>query len=470
MTASIFCAISKLPRRNLRPSCFSFHSYVAEPAHPIPGKKPRYVSVEEAVSTIKSGDNVYLHSMAATPKTAIKAMVDHGVNNKLQNVTCHNSLLLCDDLGSPKCQGVFRSNSVFVGEGLRGAVSEGRADFTPIFLQDSPQLFARKLIPLDIAIVHVSPRDKHGYHSLGVTVEAARAALTSAKLIIGQVNPLMPRTQGDALVHESHFDYLFECTEQLSELGSKQTTDDEKTIGKLIAENLIEDGATLQMGIGGIPDAVLAQLTGHKDLGIHTEMFSDGIIDLVKSGAISNAKKQVEKGKMVSTFVLGSRKLYDFVDDNPLITMRTCDYTNRESIITQNPKVTAINSCIEIDLVGNVVSDSIGTKVFSGFGGQVDFLRAAAMGQDGRGKPILAMSSATKKGKSKIVPWLSEGANVTATRAHVHYVVTEHGIAFLHGKNYRQRAHAMLAIAHPKHRESLEKLAYQRLGCMPSAD
>ncbi|KAI1283760.1 4-hydroxybutyrate coenzyme A transferase [Halotydeus destructor] len=427
MKASVLRAISKLPPKHPRPSSSSFHSYAAEPAHPLPKRKPRYVSVEEAVSIIKSGDNVYLQSMAATPKTAIKAMIDHGVSNKLQRVTCHNTFLFCDDLGSPECQGVFRSNSLFVGDGLRSAVSQGRGDFVPVFAQDVPQLIERKLMPLDVVIAHVSPRNQHGYHSLGLSAESLPAAIANAKFIIGQVNPLMPWTHGDTVVHESHFDYLCQCTEQLSELSSKAITEDDNAIGKLIADNLVEDGATLQLGIGGISDAVLSHLAGHKDLGVHSDMFGDGVVDLIQNGAISNSKKN-------------------------------------------NPKVTAINSCIEIDLVGNVVSDSIGTKVFSGFGGQVDFLRAAAMGQDGRGKPILAMSSATKKGKSKIVPWLSEGANVTATRAHVHYVVTEHGIAFLHGKNYRQRAHAMLAIAHPEHRESLEKLAYQRLGCMPSAD
>lgn len=250
----------------------------------------------------------------------------------------------------------------------------------------------------------------------------------------------------------------------------KKLSDVEKAIGKHIAQNLVEDGATLQMGIGSIPDAVLAQLNNHKDLGIHSEMFSDGVVDLFHLGCITNRFKKIEPGKIMASFIIGSKKLYDFADDNPFLTMRTIDFVNKEFVIAQNPKVTAINSCIEIDLVGQVCSDTIGTRVYSGFGGQVDFLRGAALALDGLGKPVLAMPSTTSRGESKIVPVLKEGAGVVTTRAHAHYIVTEYGIAYLFGKSIRQRAHALIQIAHPDHRESLERAAFKRLKCMPTAD
>jgi acyl-CoA hydrolase len=319
-------------------------------------------------------------------------------------------------------------------------------------------------------MVQVTPADKHGYHSLGTSVDCTRAGIQASKYIIGQVNSKMPRTQGDALVHTSHFDALVEGHGELPEHKAKPLTDVEKAIGKHIAENLVEDGATMQMGIGAIPDAVLAQCNNHKDLGVHSEMFSDGVVDLVERGVITNNKKVIEQGKIVSSFIIGTKKLFDFADDNPFLTMRVIDFVNKEFVIAQNPKVTAINSCIEVDIVGNVCSDSIGTRVYSGFGGQVDFIRGAALGLDGKGKPILAMPSTTSRGESKIVNTLKVGAGVTTTRAHAHYIVTEYGIAFLFGKNIRQRAHALIQIAHPDHRESLEKQAFERLKCMPSAD
>ncbi|RWS20112.1 4-hydroxybutyrate coenzyme A transferase-like protein, partial [Leptotrombidium deliense] len=337
----------------------------------------------------------------------------------------------------------------------------------------------------DVSLVQVSPADKHGYHSLGTSVDCVKAALMHSKHIIGQVNSRMPRTYGDAIVHESHFDTLVEANMELPEHKSKALTDVEKAIGKHIAENLVENGATMQMGIGAIPDAVLAQCANHKDLGVHSEMFSDGVVDLVEKGVISNRFKKIEPGRILASFTIGTRKLFDFMDDNPFLVMRTIDYVNKEFIIAQNPIVTAINSCIEVDIVGQVCSDSIGTRVYSGkniskskgdkvsfvgFGGQVDFLRGAALGLDGRGKPILAMPSTTNKGESKIVPFLKQGAGVVTTRAHAHYIVTEYGIAFLFGKNYRQRAHALINIAHPDHREMLEKAAFERLKCMPSSD
>lgn len=374
------------------------------------------------------------------------------------------------EYNDPEFKDIFRSNSLFTGANCRKAIEEGRADFTPIFLGDIPQLFYKGIIKPDVALVQVTPADKHGFHSLGSSVDCTRAAIMHAKYIVGQVNTRLPRTQGDALIHKSHFDALVEADMELPEHKAKPLTDIEKAIGKHIAENLVEDGATMQMGIGAIPDAVLSQCAHHKNLGVHSEMFSDGVVELVEKGVITNNNKKLETGKIVSSFIIGSRKLFDFADDNPFLTMRRIDWVNAESVIAQNPKVTAVNSCIEVDIVGNVCSDSIGTRVYSGFGGQVDFLRGAALGHDGKGKPILAMPSTTNKGISKIVPTLKTGASVTSTRAHVHYIVTEHGIAYLFGKNIRQRAHALIQIAHPDHREALEKAAFERLKCMPSAD
>lgn len=407
--------------------------------------------------------------MAATPKLAISTLTNLAISKNLKGIKLHHLIIEGQaEFARPEHKELFRSNSFFTGVPLRKAVQSGLADFTPIFLQDVPLLFRRKILELDAAVVHVTPADKHGYHSLGASVDCTREALINAKLIIGQVNKKVPRTQGDALVHCTHFDALFESDEELSELPPKPLSKEEQEIGRLIATQLVDDGATLQLGIGGIPDAVCEQLANHKDLGVHSEMFSDGIVDLVRTGAITNARKKIETGRFLASFCIGTRKLFDWMDDNPSLAMKTCDYVNRETIICQNPKVTAINACIEIDLIGNVCSDSIGSKQISGFGGQVDFLRAAAMSADGLGRPILAMTSLTNRGESKIVPTLKGGASVTSTRAHAQYIVTEYGIAQLFGKSYRQRAFALIQIAHPSKREELEKAAYERLGVMPS--
>ncbi|KAK7019663.1 hypothetical protein SK128_008263 [Halocaridina rubra] len=314
----------------------------------------------------------------------------------------------------------------------------------------------------------VSPPDKHGFCSLGTSVDCARAAVQNAKYIIGQVNPCMPRTFGDGVIHKSHFDAMVDGIENLPEHKPKARSDVENQIGKLIADNLVVNGATIQMGIGNIPDAVLASLKNHKDLGIHSEMFSDGVVDLVEAGCITNTHKSFQPGKIVGSFIVGTRRLFDFVDNNPFVTMCDVAVVNSIPVIASNPKVTAINSCIEVDLTGQVVSDSIGTKMYSGVGGQVDFIRAAAVCRDGLGKPILAMPSTTSRGDSKIVPFLKQGGGVVTTRAHLHYLVTEWGIANLFGKNLRQRAYELIQIAHPDHRESLEKAAFERLKCMPS--
>jgi len=476
MTTNLFTAANSLTRncrtKEITLNTFkrSLYSYCNEPAHPL-NKEPRWMSAEESMQFVKSGDTVFIQGAAATPRVLVPALAEHGKKNGLKGVKVHH--IHTEGPGEyldPDCEGIFRSNSLFTAANCRKPIAEGRADFTPIFLGDIPQLFFRGIIKPKVSLVQVTPADQHGYHSLGTSVDVVRAALQHSEYIIGQVNPRVPRTQGDALVHTSHFDALVRGELDLPEHQPPKLGDVENAIGKHIAENLVEDGATLQMGIGAIPDAVLAQLKGHKDMGVHSEMFSDGLVELVKSGAVTNRLKKICPGRILASFAVGTRSLYDFMNDNPFLVMKTIDYVNKEFNIAQNPKVTAINSCIEVDLVGQVCSDSIGTRVFSGFGGQVDFIRGAALSMDGKGKPILAMPSTTKRGESKIVPFLKEGAGVVSTRAHVHYIVTEYGIAELFGRNYRQRAHALIRIAHPDHRASLEKAAYDRLKCMPSPD
>jgi acyl-CoA hydrolase len=314
-------------------------------------------------------------------------------------------------------------------------------------------------MPLDVAMVQVSPPDRHGYCSLGVSVDVSRAAVQSAKHVIAQVNPQMPRTHGDGLIHFSQFDAMVESNVPLYEHGHPALSQVELAIGRHCA-GLVEDGATIQMGIGAIPDAVLAALTGHKRLGIHTEMFSDGLIDLVKRGVVTGQDKKNHPGKIVSSFVMGTRKLYDFVDDNPLVVLLDIAYVNDTAVIRRNPKVTAINSAIEIDLTGQVCADSIGTRQYSGVGGQMDFIRGASLSEGG--KPVIALPSVTSRGESRITPCLKQGAGVVTTRAHVQYVVTEYGVAYLYGKNLRQRAAALIEIAHPDHRARLEEEAFRR--------
>ncbi|XP_076365197.1 succinyl-CoA:acetate/propanoyl-CoA:succinate CoA transferase-like [Tachypleus tridentatus] len=446
----------------------TFYGYSKEPFQPL-NREPKWMSAEEAVQIIKSGDTVFLQGIAATPRKLVPAMVEHAKKEKLKNITvCHIHTEGAAEYNHPDCEGIFRSNSFFVGGNCREAINSGRGDFVPIFLGEIPFLFHREIVKPDVALVQVTPPDNHGYCSLGSSVDCTRAAVQHSKVIIGQVNPRLPRTFGDGLIHKSHFDALVEGQLELPELKPPKLTDVEVTIGKLIADNLVVDGATLQMGIGSIPDAVLASLKGHKDLGVHSEMFSDGVVDLVESGCITNHQKKIQPGKIVGSLTFGTRRFYDFMDNNPFIMMMGAEYVNSIPVIASNPKVTAINSCIEIDLTGQVVSDSIGTRIYSGFGGQVDFLRGAAVCHDGLGKPILAMPSLSSKGDSKITPFIKQGAGVVTTRAHVHYVMTEYGIAFLFGKNIRQRAHALIEIAHPTHRESLEKAAFERLKCMPS--
>ncbi|PAA91586.1 hypothetical protein BOX15_Mlig005438g1 [Macrostomum lignano] len=443
-----------------------------EPFHPIPGRNPEWLNGQQAFERhLDSAQHIFIHGGAATPNHLIDNMVNVAQEKKLKDIKLmHIHTEGPAKYNEPEYEGIFRSNSLFTSSNCRKAIQDGRADFTPIFLSEIPLLFRRNHIKLDMALIMVTPPDRHGFCSLGPSVDCTRAAIQNARVIIAQVNPKSPRTRGDAYIHSSHVDCFVHMPENLQEMPARSIDEAEVAIGKQIAQNLVENGATLQMGIGSIPDAVLAELGSHKDLGVHSEMFSDGIVDLTQTGAITNARKKIKPGKIVSGFVIGSNKVFNFINDNPFVELCDIQFTNRTAIICENPQVTAINSCIEVDLTGQVVSDSIGPRIYSGVGGQIDFIRGAALCTDGRGKPIIALQSATKKGVSKITPFIKEGAGVVTTRAHVHYIVTEHGIAQLWGKNLRQRAYHLIQIAHPDHRKSLEEAAFKRLKCMPSPD
>ena len=423
----------------------------------------RIVDVETAAGAVASGQRVFVHSVAAAPQRLLAALTARA--GELRDVElCHLHTEGPAPYAAPGMGGSFRTNAFFVGANVREAVASGEADYVPVFLSEVPALFRRGLMPLDVALVQVSPPDRHGFCTLGVSVDASRAAVETARLVVAEVNPRMPRTHGDALVHASRIALGVEVEYELPERRPGPLTEVERAIGAHVAA-LVEDGATLQLGIGSIPDAVLAGLTGHRDLGIHSEMFSDGVVDLVERGVITNLHKRSHPGKLVAAFVLGTRRLYDFVDDNPQVVKLGADYVNDTATIRRNPKVTAINSAIEIDITGQVVADSIGTRQFSGVGGQMDFIRGAALSPGG--KPILALPATTKRGESRIVALLREGAGVVSTRAHVHWIVTEFGAAYLHGRNLRQRARALIDVAHPDHREALERAAAARFGRLP---
>ncbi len=416
---------------------------------------PQYTTPEAAVSCIKSGHRVFIHTAAAAPQRLIQAMV--GRADELENVELiHLHTEGPAPYTNPEYAGTFFTNALFIGANVRSAISTERAGYIPVFLSETPLLFRRGLLPVDVAMLTVSPPDEKGWCSLGVSVDTSHAAAQMAKCLIAEVNPNMPRTHGDSFIHVSRFDHLVESDTPIFEAIAPPPTPEERRIGELIA-GLIEDGATLQMGIGSIPNAVLASLTNHQHLGIHTEMFSDGVIDLVEKGVITGEMKKHLPGKITSTFLMGSRRLYDFVDDNPQVQMMEASYTNDTTIILQNPKVTAINSAIEVDLTGQVCADSIGPRMFSGVGGQMDFIRGASLSEGG--KPIIAMTSTTRRGVSKIVPSLKMGAGVVTTRAHVHYVVTEYGVVNLYGKNLQERARLLISIAHPDHRDELMREA-----------
>lgn len=424
-----------------------------------------YHSAQEALSVIQSGMRVFVQGSAQTPLYLLRELAKEAprLNDvELVFITVQGDITV----DKPEYEGIFNINCMFVSESVRKAVNEGRADFIPVFLSDIPDLFKKGYLPIDVALVQVSPPDRHGYCSLGVSVDIARSAVNTAKYIIAQVNPNVPRTHGDSLVHTDRFTHLVYSDEPLPQVdyGSK-VAEDELRIGELIAE-MIDDGSTLQMGIGTIPDAVLKALTNHKHLGVHTEMCSDGIIELVERDVIDNTKKRIHPYKTVTGFAVGTRRLYDYVHDNPAFVFLDIDYVNDPHVIRRNPKVVAINSAIEVDLTGQVCADSIGTMQYSGIGGQMDFMRGAALSEGG--KPIIALTSRTKKGISRIVPFLKPGAGVVTTRGHVHYVVTEYGVAHLYGKNLRQRAKALVEIAHPDDREVLERACFERFKHFPT--
>ena len=421
--------------------------------------KKKLCTPEEATSVVKSGDRVYISGNAATPYVLMKALAQR--KDELHNVELVHVLLLGEDpLSTPDMEGHFRHNSLFVGPADRKAINEGRADYVPIFLHQIPGLFLSGQMPLDIAVLHFSPPDEHGFMSFGVEILASKAAAEKAKLVIAQVNDKMPRVLGDSFVHVSRVHKVVEVSEALPQLEKSPFSEVEMKIGKFIAD-LIEDGCTLQLGIGGIPDAVLASLKGRRDLGIHTEMVSDGVMEAIEAGIITGTQKTFHPGKVIITFALGSQRLYDFVDNNPVIEAHPTDYVNHPFNVARNDNMIAINSAIELDITGQVCSDSIGTYIYSGFGGQVDFIRGAAHSKGG--KPIIALPSTAKDGEmSRIVPYLKQGAGVVTTRGDVRYVVTEFGVAYLHGKNLHERTQALINIAHPKFRPELVREAKAR--------
>lgn len=419
----------------------------------------RFSSAEEAVKVIQSNSRIYIQAAAAAPSLLIKALSRRG--SELRNVEiCHLHTEGDAPYANPALSYAFHVNSFFIGKNVRHTLAAGNGSYTPVFLSELPHLFRKGTIVLDTVLIHVSPPDTHGYCSLGVSIEATLSAIRHCKTVIAQVNPQMPRTFGDGIIHISEIDYLVDA--DLPIFGHEQEiiSETENKIGQYIA-SLIDDKSTLQMGIGSIPNAALANLATHKDLGLHTEMFSDGVIDLIKNGVINCRYKGTNKGRALATFLIGSQRLYDFVHDNPFIEMRESSYVNDTSVIRRNPKMIAINSAIEVDLTGQVCADSIGAKMYSGVGGQMDFIRGAALSEGG--KAIIALPSTTKNGESRIVPSLKQGAGVVTTRSHAQYIITEYGIADLYGKTLKQRAKALVNIAHPEHQERIERKYFELL-------
>ncbi|WP_298902306.1 acetyl-CoA hydrolase/transferase C-terminal domain-containing protein [uncultured Psychroserpens sp.] len=415
------------------------------------------VTAEEAVKAINSNDRVYIQAAAAAPQTLIKAMTAR--HEELENVEiCQLHTEGAAPYANPELRKSFHVNSFFIGKNVRHTLKAGNGSYTPVFLSELPLLFKRNSIDLDVALIHVSIPDRHGYCSLGVSVEATLAAIDSASVVIAQVNNQMPRTHGAGIIHVSEVDYFVESNEPLPIHHMAEPSEIENKIGSYVA-NLIEDRSTLQMGIGSIPNAVLSRLNNHKDLGLHTEMFSDGVIDLILNDVINGNYKEINRGRALTTFLMGSKRLYDYVDDNPFVEMRASNYTNDVSIIKQNPKMVAINSAIEVDVTGQVCADSIGPSMYSGVGGQMDFIRGASLSEGG--KAIIALPSMTKNGISRIVPSLKAGAGVVTTRSHVHYVVTEYGVANLYGKTIKERVKSLVNIAHPSHREQIDKTYFE---------
>jgi 4-hydroxybutyrate CoA-transferase len=416
----------------------------------------RIVTAEEAVQKIKSGDRIFLTGNCSVPQTVLAALVDYAP--QLHDVEIAQALTIGPaDYVSPHMDGHLRVNTMFISANIRKAVQDGRADFTPVLLSEYTLLFKKKYLPLDVALVHVSPPDNYGFCSFGVEVGLTKTPAESAGIIIAEVNQHMPRTLGDSFIHVSKLNYIVPVNYPLPEvvMGGDDKSEVTQKIAEHIAE-LIPDGATMQMGIGAIPDAVLNYLYEKKDLGVHSEMFSDGVIDLVEAGVLTNARKTLHPGKIVAGFIIGTNRLYEWVDDNPLIELHPTEYVNDPYVIAQNEKQVAINSAIEVDLTGQVCADSIGPKLYSGIGGQLDFIYGASRSNDG--VPIIALPS-TAKAFSRIVPMLKQGAGVVTGRNHVRFVVTEYGIADLYGKSIRQRAKALINIAHPDFRVDLTKQA-----------
>ena len=422
----------------------------------------KFITAEEAVKVIKNGDHIHLSSVASAPQCLIKAMCDRGRAGELKDVRIHH--LHTEGpapYSEPEFEGVFQLDSFFVGGNVRKTTQAGYADYIPIFLSETQKLYRSGVLPCDVAMIQVSEPDAHGYVSLGTSVDATLAAVEKAGTVIAVVNKYVPRAFGDAMIPSSMIDLFVQDDQPLEEAHFTAPNDIEIAIGKNCAA-LIEDGACLQMGIGAIPNAVLAQLGGHKHLGIHTEMFADGVLPLVESGVIDGMNKVLDKGKMVSTFLMGSQKVYDFIDNNPMVAMMDVGYTNDPFIIAQQPKMTAINSALQIDLTGQICADSLGTKFYSGVGGQIDFIYGASRAEGG--KAIIAMPSVTNKGISKIANTLTPGAGVVTTRNHIHWFVTEYGAVNLYGRSLQERARLLISVAHPDHREELDRAAFERYG------
>lgn len=420
----------------------------------------QFVTAEEAVRLVQSHHRVFIHGGAAVPTQLVYALTER--HNELKSVEIiHMHTEGEAPYADPKYEGAFHVNAFFISKNVRPFANGTNVQYIPMFLSEIPAFIRSGKMPVNVAMVQVSPPDAHGFCSLGISVDVAKAACDAADKIIALVNPNMPRSQGDGFIHESRIAAAVYTEQEIIECLPAKLTDADIAIGKHVA-NLVEDGATLQMGIGGIPNAVLASLSNHRHLGVHTEMFSDGILPLVDKGIITNRFKVKHPGKIVSSFAIGTKALYHFIDNNPEVAMLDVGYVNDTSVIRRNKKVTAINSAIEIDLTGQVCADSIGPEIFSGVGGQMDFMRGAALSENG--KPIIALTSQTAKGISKIVPVLKTGAGVVTTRAHVQYVVTEFGAVDLYGLNLAQRVKALISIAHPNHREALEKEGYALYG------
>lgn len=414
---------------------------------------PKHCTAEQAINHVSSHQRVFVHGGAATPNVLLDALVADA--SRLRNVELiHLHTSGPAEYAKPEYARSFRVANLFVGQNIRRQLDGDRIDYLPLFLSEIPKLFRSGKRPLDVALVQVSTPDKWGFCSLGVSVDVARAAVDSAKVVIAQVNDHMPRVHGDGFVHVDELDWLVPHDEPLPETPATPPTEEEAAIGHHAAE-LIEDGATLQMGIGAVPDAVLASLGGHRYLGVHTEMWSDGLLPLLECGSVDNSRKVVHPGRTVSGFVVGTQRVYDYVDDNPTIAQYDIEYVNRVSVINRNPKVTAINSAVEIDLTGQVCADSIGHRVISGVGGQMDFIRGALTSEGG--KPIIALTSRTQKGVPRIVPTLRTGAGVVTTRAHVRFVVTENGAVDLYGATLNERAERLISIAHAGDQEALER-------------